>query len=149
MRFSNSLDRALETIERPPNLPVGHYTWQITKHPEIATRGDYEILTFQCTPVEPHDDVDEQDLADYGDFTKTVVRKQFLTPIDDSEKAAQERALYDVSRFLEHAAVDETLELSQAMAESVNAQFVGELRHRPDKNDPEVIYQEIGTTAPV
>lgn len=154
MRFTEALDRKMEDIERPPNLPVGHYVWRITKHPEQdsieAQSGiTYDTLTFQCVAVSAMQDVDPDDLEAYGKIEGTPCRKQFMFDTSEDGKTRFDQSLFNVRRFLGHCGVDESLPMNEALLASVNGEFVGELKHRPDKNDPEVIYQEINTTAAV
>jgi hypothetical protein len=153
MKFSDALDRKLEEIKRPPVLPAGHYIWQITKHPEIdefessKTGGTFERVTFNLACVAASDDVDPDDLANYGNVQGAGNRKTFLFSNSPDDKAAFERSEFNLRRFLGHCGVDETLSFSEALAASVGQQFLGELTHRPDPNDPEIIYAEVGRTA--
>ena len=153
MKFSDALDRKLEDVKRPPNLPVGHYTWQVNKLPEIdsfdssRTGTTFERITFQMTCVEARDDVDADDLNDFGNVQGALNRKSFLFSADEDDKAAFERSMFNLRRFLGHLGVDESLSVTEALSASVGAQCVGELTHRPDPSDPEIIYAEIGRTA--
>lgn len=152
MRFSDSLDRQMEEIKRPPNLPIGHYIWQIAKHPDIdqITAGDgteYERLTFQLTCVSPTDDVDPTELEEFGNVTGQTVRKTFMFNNSPDEKARFDQTLFQVKQFLENAGVDPSMSMTEGLAACVGGQIMGELRHRPSKDDPEVVFQEIGRTA--
>lgn len=156
MRFSDALDRKLEEINRPPNLPVGHYIWTISKHPETdelesqRTGKTFDRLTFNLTCVSASDDVDPDELEAYGNVAGAMNRKTFLFDTDPEEKAGFERSLFDVKRFLTNCGVDaDSMGLSEALAASVGTQFLGELTHRPDPNDSEIIYTEVRKTAPV
>lgn len=153
MRFSQALDRKLEEVKRPPNLPVGHYVWQVAKHPEVdefessRTGGTFERITFQITCVAASDDVDPYELAAYGNVQGAQNRKTFLFSNSEDDKAAFERSMFNLKRFLGHCGVDESLSISEALAASVGQQFMGEVTHRPDSNDQEVVYAEVGRTA--
>lgn len=155
MDFSQALDRKLEEVKRPPNLPIGHYTWQINKVPEQETfessrTGDtFDRLTFQCVCVEAADDVDTDDLEDYGNVAGALNRKSFMFTQNEEEKASWDRSLFNLTRFLKHCGVDESLSVEQGINDIVGHQFIGELNHRPDPNDAEIIYAEIGRTAAV
>jgi hypothetical protein len=155
MKFSDALDRNLEDIKRPPNLPVGHYVWQVNKLPEhdefdsARTGTSFERVTFQMTCVEARDDVDPDELGDFGNVQGALNRKSFLFSTDEDDKAAFERSMFNLRRFLGHLGVDESLSISEALSASVGAQCVGEITHRADPNDPEIIYAEIGRTAEV
>ena len=151
-RFADILDRKLEEFERPPNLPTGHYIWQITKHPEYSeftSRDGVQLdrVTFVCNPLSPMEDVDEDELSSFGDYTKTFVRKSFLVPDSSDDAAGHERSLFMIRTFLSYCGIDESLPMGEAMSNSINGQFAGELTHRPDPNNPEVVYQEIGRTS--
>ena len=154
-RFSDALNTKMEEAERPPNLPSGHYTFQVLKHPDIgegtfpSTGIDYERVTYICSPVAAGDDVDEDDLAKFGDFTKQQVRKQFLIPDGEQDAAGFDTAMYQHRQFLSNMGIDEELAWGEAMAESVGRQFLGELTHKPDRNNPEIVYQQIGRTTVV
>lgn len=155
MRFTEALDRKVEDIKRPPNPPVGHYIWQVTKHPDIdeieskKNGQTYDRVTFTLQCVSPSDDVDSDELAEFGNVQGYTQRKVFLFPTDEGEKANYERTMFNLRRFLGHLGVDESLELGGALAAAVNGQCLGELTHRPDANDPEIIYAEVGRTAEV
>ena len=151
MRFSDSLDRKLEEVKRPPNPPVGHYTWQVNKHPDMEafesknSGKKFDRLSFMMTCVEASDDVDPDDLSEFGNVAGFSTTKTFL--FDNDDETAFERSMYNLKRFLEHLGVDESLELSEALAVSVGTQCLGELKHRPDPNDAEIVYAELGRTA--
>lgn len=155
MRFSDSLDRKLEEINRPPNLPLGHYIWQVSKHPSIdefdssKTGGKFERVTFQVTCVSASDDVDADELAAYGNVQGAQNRKTFLFSNSEDDKANFERSMFNLRRFLGHCGIDEGMALNEAFAASVGQQFLGEITHRPDPNDSEIIYAELGKTAEV
>ena len=155
MKFSDALDRKQEEISRPPVLPLGHYIWQITKHPEIdeftsRNGDDFERITFMVQCVSATDDVDPDQLAEYGSVSGAMNRKTFMFNNDPEKKADFENSMFNVGRFLEHCGVNqEGTTMADWLAESVNMQFIGELKHRPDPEDPEVIWTEIGKTAPV
>lgn len=151
MKFSDSLDRRLEEIKRPPNPPIGHYVWQINKHPDIdefTSRGgdDFEKITFQIACVSPGEDVDADELAEYGKIVGYRNRKEFLFADSDEDQAGFDTSMFNLRRFLGHCGIDEKLSLTEALAASVGTQFLGELTHNPDPNDTEVIYARVGTT---
>ena len=155
MKFTDALDRKLEEVKRPPNLPTGHYVWQINKVPDreefdsSRTGKTFDRITFQLTCVEAMDDVDPDELEEYGNVQGAMNRKTFLFSQDDEDKAAFERSVFNLKRFLEHCGVDESLSLEEGINDAVGKQVVGELTHRPDPEDPEVIYAEVNRTAAV
>jgi len=155
MKFSDALDRKLEDIQRPPNPPVGHYIWQVSKHPEMdeftssRTGAEFERVNIQLSCVSAGDDVDTDELSDYGNIQGYTQRKTFLFPTSEDEKASYERSLFNLRRFLDHCGVDSDMAMNEALAACVGQQVMAELKHRPDPEDPEVVYAEVGKTAPV
>ena len=154
MKFSDALDRNMEEIKRPPNPPVGHYIWAVKKHPETDSFESknsgktFDRLSFSLSIVEASDDVDPDELAEYGNVQGFMSNKTFL--FDNEDEAGFERSMFNLKRFLtDHLGVDEALSMSEALAASVNMQCLGELKHRPDPNDPEIVYAEIGRTTAV
>jgi hypothetical protein len=68
-----------------------------------------------------------------------------------SDKAAFDRTLFDLKRFLlDHLRVegDDSTSIKELLDASVNHQCTCFIKWRPDKNDPEIQYVEIGKTAP-
>jgi hypothetical protein len=146
----------MEEVERPAALPVGHYICQVTKQPEMEeftsskSGVTFDRVTFQLSVVAPHDDVDPDELSDFGNVAGQPLRKAFLFSRDEGDKANFERSEFNLRQFLsEHLGLDAGLSFSEAFAEAVNAQCLTEVRHRPDPNDPEIIYAEAGRTAAV
>lgn len=155
-RFSDALDRSMETIKRPPPLPIGHYIFSITKMPSApealnSTKGDFEKLTIDVQTVSPSDDVDPDELAEYGNVAGVPMRIDFIFNNDPAEEAKFEGTLNRLKRFMDHCGVSygPSDRLGEKLAELVGAQFLGDVKHRPDPNDPEVVYNEVGRTAPV
>lgn len=148
MRFSASLDRNMEEIERPPVLPVGHYIWTVEdwSTEEVGKDPVWDRLTFNCLCKEATEDVDPDELAEYGKYTGKRDRKVFM--FNTESEADFARTEFQVRQFLETLGISEG-SLGEALAQAKGRQFIGELRQRPDKNDPEVIFTEIGRTAPI
>lgn len=151
MRFTESLDRNLEEIKRPPNLPIGHYIWQVQKHPEIVEReganGSFQIVKFPLVCVSPDEDVDPDELEEYGNVEGAIITRDFLFSNAPEDKAKFEQSMFQLRRFLGHLGLSEGMNLSEALAASVGRQLKGKVRHRPDPNDPEIVYQDIERTA--
>jgi hypothetical protein len=154
-RFADALNREMETIKRPPPLPIGHYIFTVPKMPGApeslnSQKGDYEKLTIDVQVVQASDDVDPDELTEFGNVAGTPMRIDFIFNNDPNEEQKFEGTLNRLKRFMEHCGVtySEGDTLGQKLAELVGAQFLGEVKHRPDPNDPEVIYNEVGRTAP-
>lgn len=153
MRFADVLDRKAEEIKRPKPLPAGHYILAVAAHPETGeiSDGKFDTLTFQMTVVQALNDVDPDELEAFGNIVGQRVRKQFLFNTDPAEEVAFTRSLNNVKAFLQHCEIGFTddMQVNEGLAACVGAQVKGEVIHRADKNDPEVIYTEVGRTAPV
>lgn len=154
-RFADALNRSMEDIKAPPPLPIGHYIMGISKMPGApealnSQKGNYEKLTVSVNVISPSDDVDPDELADFGNVAGTPLRIDFIFNNDPAEEAKFEGTLNRLKRFMEHCGVDASSgSLGEKLAELVGTQFLGEVKHRPDPQNAEVVYNEIGRTAPV
>lgn len=151
-KFSESLDRRLEEVERPVNPPIGYYTWQVTKHPDVDTfesaAGEpFTRVTWQCKAVEAQEDVDPDELAEFGNVAGFACRKVFLFNEAEGKERDFDNSEFQMKQFMLAIGASEEMSRSEAMAACVNGMFIGELTHRADKNDPDVIYAEIKKTA--
>lgn len=152
MRFADVLDRKIEEIVQPPNLPIGTYIWSVTKHPETAeiSNGKFEKLSFLLGCISATDDVDPDELEKYGSVNGTILRKDFLFTTDEEEKNKFDQTLNNVKRFLSHCGVDvEKGSLKEAIAASVGSSVLADVVHNPSDTDDSVVFQNIGRTAPV
>ena len=152
VNFSQVLDKKIDAIERPPNMPIGTYLWGVSKIPEqsVIADGRYEVVDFTLRCLAAQDDVDEDDIKAYGDIKVVTQRHRFM--FSTEEKAMFERSLYNLKRFIEdHLKVDGAgdMSIAEALHASVNHQCLGTIRWEPDKKDPEIIYDRIGRTAPI
>lgn len=152
-KFADALDRSAETIKRPPPLPLGHYIFQVVRMPdppeEMSTKiGPMEKLTVQCAAVAPSDDVDPDEVRDFGNVQGVPMRLDFLFNNEDANKF--EATLNRLKMFCEQCGVDiSSGSVNEWLSQLPNAQFLGEVSHRMDPNDPEIFYAEIKRTAGV
>lgn len=149
--FASIANQKVEDIKRPPNPPVGHYIFQITKTPESRKSKDetYEFLSFQCVAVEAGPDVDLEDLQAYGELKNIRLPKEFI--FNRTDETAAQNEMNKLKAFLEkHVQCSgDGMSIKEALQASVNQRFMGELRWRDDKEDPEIKYAFIGKTSPV
>lgn len=148
-RFADALDTRVADITRPPPLPIGNYTFRISKVPappkEIEGK-PYEILKIPVEVVAAHDDVDADELATFGKVEGTPLSIDFIFNTDPAEERAYKQTLNRLKEFLERAGVEgETMK--EQIARCAYAQFVGEVSHRADPNDAANVYPEIRRTA--
>lgn len=152
VNFADVLNTKASDIERPPLIPVGTYLARVKAIPTMDSVGDnkWDVLDFQLLLQSAGEDVDQNDLAEYGGLSAaSVMRHRFM--FNKEDEAAFKRTLFNLKRFLlDHLQVegsdDSPLKhlLDSAIGHTCNV-FV---RWRPDKTDPEVQYNEIGKTAP-
>ena len=152
LRFTESLDHGVADVERPPLIPIGTYRWIVEKHPENDTIADgrYDVCDFQLKCIGPEDDVDTSELAAFGDTTNIRRRLRFLFNTED--ETAFKRAAWQLKEFLTvHLGIKEKkgMSMKELLSESPNMMCLGTVTHRPDKNDPERMYDEIKKTAPL
>ena len=149
-KFTDALSRPMEEFEQPPVLPVGHYVMTITKQPDmeeiVSTKNGktYDKITYLCKTVSASDDVDTDLLAEYGNPAGVVMRKTFIFSQAEEDEASFKQSMFRHRQFLEFAGADQTLPLNEAMTAAVNGQFLGEVTHRPDPANAEIIYMEVG-----
>ena len=152
MDFTTALDVNPDDVEAPKVLPTGTYVFTVTKPPEMRTFGKddgWVAYEFQVKVVEATDDVDPDQLDDFGKVAGTPMRVSFMTANDESDKNSLLRWQNQIKKFLIRHLQVEGETLAEAAGNSVNAQFLGVVKHRADKNDPEVVYAEIKSTAPL
>lgn len=148
-KFSDALDRSMDDIKRPPPLPVGNYTFRITKVPGEAVEiqgKPYERLDFPVAAIAALDDVDADELEAFGKVEGAPSRVSFLFNTDPAEERSFENTLNDVKAFLDKCGVEGGT-LKERIARSANAQFIGEISHRQDPNNAENVFAEIKKTA--
>lgn len=149
MNFNDALNVKMEEIERPPLIPVGTYRAVVSKVPvsDTISEGKYDTLDFMLKLAEAQDDVDQDELKEYGPLSSATVRHRFLFNTED--KAMFDRTLYNLKRFLEEHLKVEGGSLKECINNALNHQCLVAVKWRPDKDDPEIQYNEVGKTAPV
>ncbi len=152
MNFTDTLNTPVNDIERPPLLPMGTYRWMVQKIPSTDTIADgrFDVVDFSLKAIEAQPDVDEDELAAYGELNNTYQRHRFMFNKEDEQNF--NRSLFQLKQFMvNHLKVDvpENASLKEMMNDAVNCQCLGTVKWRADKNDPEIQYAEIGRTAPV
>lgn len=155
MDFTEALNVAVTDIERPPLPPIGHYIWKVSKPAVFDTISDgrFKTLDFPVQAVQGLSDVDQDELQKIGGPRGINLRVRFMfnEGPSDEDKVAAARSLFQLRNFLEkHLEIAaEGMMLKEAIDSAVGMQFVANIQYRPDKNNPEVLYAEIGRTAPL
>lgn len=154
--FNSVLSKPMADIERPKLIPPGTYVGMVTKIPDTETSPDgrWDFLTFNMRLIEAKEDVDPESLSAYGGIgAHSNTRRRFIfnrgTAAED--KAAFDRTLFDVKRFLiDHLkCATETSDLKEGLNNSINQSCLVVMKWRADKNDPETMYAEVNKTAPI
>jgi hypothetical protein len=154
-RFADALNRTMDTIKRPPPPPLGHYLMQVTKVPSApeamnSAKFTGSKLTINVRIVAPLDDVNPDDLAEFGNVVGVPLRLDFIFNEDPEEEAKFEATANRLKEFARKCGVPDvdspTKRLLETISELANTQFIGQLTHRQDPNDPMISYPEIGAT---
>lgn len=153
-RFADIAHKKLDDIERPPLAPVGNYIFEVINDPQPVLKqtanGEFEVVDFQLRGLQAMDDVDTAELEVFGGAKGVIVRKGFIFNTDPAEEANFKRTEYEMKTFLEeHLQITEAEELTQAMAMAKGRTCIGEVGHRPDKENPDRIYLDLKKTMPI
>lgn len=146
LNFMDVLDQGIDTIEKPPLVPMGAYIWAMTGHSSETTgSGEWDILSIRLKCVAPSESVDADDLTEYGDVTGVMRSKKFMFDKNDQNKF--DGTMYNVKQFLLiHCGVDvdESASMAELLAAGVGTNVMAEITHTADKTDPEIQYDNIG-----
>lgn len=158
VNFSSILNRQLDEVKRPPNVPVGTYRVKVTKVPEVAETadGNWQTISFRLALLEALENVDTEALEQFGGLGANPaanVRHQFMFNIkDDTAEATanNDRTSFRLKTFLiDHLRLSEGGTLNEAMAAAPGNECLATVQWRTDKNDPEIQYAEVRKTAPI
>jgi hypothetical protein len=152
VNFAAIANKKLADVERPPIPPLGMYRFIVTKPPQIEeiANGAYTQVTFISKALEAYENVDQEELKEFGGIGNVISSVKFLFDNNDTTKSGNTQ--FKLRQFIEkHCAVEGVADMTfgEAIAKAFNTQFDGEIKHRADKNDPEVKYAEIQRTAPI
>lgn len=153
--FNKALDVKGEDVKAVPVPPIGHYIWQVTGVVEITDGDVWQSVNFPCSAVSPYEDADDVDpdaLKDFGKIQGYRNRKSFMFNKQDGTETDLINFQNQIKRFCgDHLGIEgaDGMTLREMLSASKNKQFVGQLGHKPDKQDAETIRANIGRTAPV
>lgn len=146
--FNNILNETIETVERPPLPPAGHYEMVVNALPKITDRESFQIIDFMLKGVKAGEDVDPDLLKEYGKVDSVVVRRSFIFNKEDAAAFAQ--AKFRLETFLfEHLGIEMGVTLKEALNSSVNKRCIAEVGARPDRDDPSILYPDVKSTSKV
>lgn len=152
VNFLNTLNKKIEEITRPPNIPVGTYRARVVKQPETVeiSNGAYTCIDFRLLLVEAMDDVDSESLEKYGGLGPNAQQRyRFMFNNDDTTEvqASNARTEFSLKRFLIEHLRAEGSTINEALMNSVGSECLVTIKWRADREDPETQYSEVGRTA--
>jgi len=154
MDFTQALDIKVNEIETPPLLPEGTYIWRITKLPigRNSDSGDWTFLDFNCVAVAAEDDVDSDELEEYGNLSSAFGQVSFIASTDPDRESDSKRTLDNIKKFCLNTLrvdADEDATLGELLNNTVGAEFYARAVHEIRKNDPDIIDLRVKGWAPL
>lgn len=151
MDFASALNTKVSDVEKPPVLPQGTYIWSVNKIPTLSrtNSGEWDIVEFQIVPVSAESDVDEDDLASFGNLKSGMNRLSFMFPTDPTKESDAKRSLYRLRTFLLktlRVEADDDATIKEMLDASVNHQFLASATWRIDGEDT---YVDVKNPAPI
>ena len=153
MLKTDYLDMKAEEINRPPTLPAGSYSAQIRDIPIqdrlSSAKGAWKTYDFHLSILAPQEDVDPDELEEYGDVSGSMVYHRIFVTEDDDDKQGKARAVYRLKEFLQACgAFTEDSSLREAIPNAAGCQLIVELSQELDKNDPEFVRNRVKRVLP-
>lgn len=134
--FSSILDKPLDDIEPPKPFPAGSYLCQITGLPRFdkSSKKGTDFVEFTLKPIEALDDVDPEELEDFGPFGDKTLRVTFYLT---------DEAIYRLKNFIVAAGVDPIGKTpAQAIDELPGQTVIANVGHRISE-DGERTFHEV------
>lgn len=135
-----------QEVEAPSLLPIGTYTWRVAGQYTEQENPEWTILNVPVQCVEAHEDVDEDELKEFGSVAAIRNRVSFFMTNDPEDKQGLEQAQFDVEQFIDACGVetdeDETLE--EGLGRILGCTFAAPVTHKPDKKNPDRINTNLG-----
>ena len=142
VNFADALDTNVSDVEAAPMLPVGTYIWEVQKDYETRAAGDdWEVISWLVRCVSAEDDVDEDELADFGDPAGEIARVEFMSPTTSGKEGdrGRQNTLNQIKNFLTNALqLPEEGSMGEMMAAAKGNQFLAQATHDQDKNNPDI-----------
>lgn len=154
--FADIANKKASEVEKPPLPPIGGYIMMIVNDPQIrafsSDKGNFEAVDFAFQGVSHVDgEVDVDELDKFGGAKGVRVQHTIMTDTDD--EAAFARAEYNLTRFMIETlgAGDDSMTITQLMANCKGKQAHVEVGHRPDKRPgrEEDIYPDCKKVMPI
>lgn len=137
MDFTAALDTRAGDVQKPPVLPQGTYTWTVIKVPAVtevkSAKGEWDVVEFAIRATSAEDDVDWEELEEFGSLNSAISRVSFMFPRGQDKEADRVRTQNRLKKFLlETLRVDgnEDNTLKELLSSAVNSQFLARCKWR-------------------
>lgn len=156
MNFLDALNTKVSDIEKPRLMPVGTYLFTVHK-PFKQTNskdGRWTTIEIPVMPKAPHEeaeDIDMDELAEYGDLKQGVNSIRFMLDNQAEGDVAVEKFLWSVRRFLLDTLKlegDDDSTIKELLGKMVGAEFLAQIAHRSDPERGET-YADVKNYAPL
>lgn len=151
--FTSVLSKKTSEVEKPKPKPVGTYLSTVSGMPKqksITVQGEEKgIISFSIKLMSPQEDVDQEDLANFGsDVTSWPPFNRDIW-IDSPEGEWALRQFLTNTLGIEPGEGKNEKTLGEMCAEAPGKQLLATLKHRPfmNKQNEAEISTEIGATA--
>ena len=150
-RLTEALNTKREEIERPPLLPVGSYVWEVAGAYEHRENDEWDMIFVPVKCVSALDDVDEDELNEFGKVEGIRNSQGFFFPKDTSDNNGFKNATFQAERFVKACGLsadgDESLE--EALSRLTSCRFIAPVSHQQSKKDPDIINVNLGIAVPL
>lgn len=143
--FMDALNTKVSDIEKPKLMPVGTYIWAVNKpHKESTSRdGKWFTIEIPCIPKMPYEeaeDVDADELANFGPLKSAPNSIRFMLDLQAEGTIEQDKFLYNIKRFLLDTLRlegEDDSTIKELLAKMVGAEFIAQAVHRdvPERNE--------------
>lgn len=147
VNFDKLLDVQCDEIKRPPHLPAGLYEGVIKNHEPIEGRFDGDTPGEKAGMIRLNIVLVEADETIPSSMLEGVTVRGRQVTKDYSIEKSKVYSLYRVLQSLGLAT--EKKSLREVLPEVANLNCKVEVTTRPDKNDPEVIYNDVKRVLPL
>lgn len=152
VNFTDALNTKQSDVEKPARQPQGTYRWRVSKIPAIIEREDWTIIEFPVQALEAEDDVDPDDLAEFGPVSGAVNRIAFMAPTDPEKENDRKKTLFNLTRFLRETLVvdcEADATVKEMLDASVGCELLAQIVWSPNPKDPDDPYVNLKSWAPI
>jgi len=148
--FNEALNMNPEDVKRPPILPRGHYDAAVTdvNFGDISSaKGEWDTVDIQFSITGAGEDVDEDLLAEFGNPNGEKRTLRFMLDRNDQRKF--DGGMFRLKKMLlDHLGVEGST-MKELLDNAKGHACRIEVSHRPNPDNPEIVYDEIRGTQPL